>query len=101
MDNVKTGEPAIKTTMPDGIELTPVKPLFTPEQEKQLIDSINSPESKNYFVNKAMEEFKNNLDISCELKDIPYRNQNERAVCLLCNFRYICCLEYANYSISR
>lgn len=83
MDNLKNDESAIKITTLDGIELTPVKPLFTPEQEKQFIDSINSPESQSYFANKAIQDFKNNLDISGELKDISYRNPNERAEQLL------------------
>lgn len=61
MNNVKTDEPAIKITTPNGIKLTPVKPLFTPEQEKQFMDSINSLESQNYFANKMQEQINESL----------------------------------------
>lgn len=80
MNNVKTDE---SITLADGTTLTPVKPLLTPEQEKQLMDSINLPESQNYFANKMQEDIYKNLDIFNELENIPYRNPNEKAEQLL------------------
>lgn len=80
MNNVKTDEPAIKITTPDGIELTPVKPLLTSEQEKQFMDSINSPESQKYFANKMQEQINESLGLGKSIqqpKNLMVEKQTE------------------------